>query len=52
MIALDLDESIVNQEGKYNGYVAIPIKAPKENQPIMISPLFGKVKFFALYDKT
>jgi predicted Fe-Mo cluster-binding NifX family protein len=51
MIALDLDESIVNQEGNYNGYVAIPIKDPKENQPIMISPLFGKVKFFALYDK-
>ena len=31
--------------------VAVPIKAPKENAPLKISPLFGEVKFFAFYDK-
>jgi|ECHnycMinimDraft_1075156.scaffolds.fasta_scaffold11662_1 predicted Fe-Mo cluster-binding NifX family protein len=35
----------------YENHVAIPIKAPKENSPIKISPLFGEVKFFAFYDK-
>jgi len=50
MIVLDLNQNEKNQ-GKYNGYVAIPIKAPRENQPFKISPAFGKVKFFALYDK-
>jgi Uncharacterized conserved protein len=50
MIISDLNQKKENQ-GKYNGYVAIPIKAPRENQPIKISPAFGKVKFFALYDR-
>ncbi|MFP3253497.1 MAG: NifB/NifX family molybdenum-iron cluster-binding protein [Hydrogenobaculum sp.] len=35
----------------YENHVAIPIKAPKENSPIKISPLFGEVKFFAFHDK-
>jgi len=35
----------------YENHVAIPIKAPKENSSIKISPLFGEVKFFAFYDK-
>jgi hypothetical protein len=30
MIISDLNQSKENQ-GKYNGYVAIPIKAPREN---------------------
>jgi len=50
MIISDLNQKKENQ-GKYNDYVAIPIKAPREKQPIKISPAFGKVKFFALYDK-
>ena len=50
MILLNESSKIVNQ-GKYINHVAIPIKAPRETQAVKISTSFGKVKFFALYDK-
>ncbi len=40
------------EPGKYKGCTAIPIKAPKENTSLKISPLFGEVKFFAFYDRS
>lgn len=46
-----LEMPFVEEPMKYKGFIAVPIKAPKENMPIKISPLFGEVKFFGFYDK-
>ncbi len=47
-----LETPVLDEPMKYRGYIAIPIKAPKENVAIKISPLFGEVKFFGFYDKS
>jgi len=48
-MSLTMDEKNLNKIN--DECIAIPIKVPKEGEPLKIVPVFGKVKYFAIYKK-